>query len=763
MTRLSIQEMCRGDGKGYIRFLCDIESDFRDWHACLSAGVSKKIACPVIPEDKLHAVITFPLLDAPVYSIVLNSDYGEESHFTVDARQLKWQSRFNYRFRRQAAYEIRDIDDGDHCPNQLVPKMTFCVKTAGRIAVACDVAAPNGGVSLRAHLYDEMGTELVSHFADYGPTRSSLSVSAYDPIEIRRCAFILPDLDRTYFLFLEDVSGKNLMSFIASDPRTRFLARQTLNFNAEDPASNDRYDTFLQHAMGDKARHEAQRATQFTCKPVFSIIVPLFKTPLPFLHDMADSVLKQTYPFWELVLVNASPEDVTLYDALERLKASEPRISVVTLDGNLGIATNTARGIEHATGDYLCFLDHDDCIEPDTLFYYQQAISADPSCDLLFCDEDHFKEVGEYFNPHFKPGFNLELLRSHNYVTHFLTVSHELLDAIGPSTAAFDGAQDYDLTLRACEKAKGIAHVPHVLYHWRMHAESSNTNPEGKAYAHEAGRRALQGHFQRCGIDAEVQDGPLMFTYLPLYRAKPDSLVVVLTSKTRPSSVNARLYDALAEATAVEEFSVVPCEDTPSAKNEAVRGAEGNMILFLDESIYDIRAGDIDRMIGAAQRTDTGPVGGRLLYENDLVEKAGVAIGGLDRPLLPLHRFLQSEDYGYYMQARLSQNVSGITSEFMLIGRSVFLGQGGFDESFCTPRIADMDLCSTLRQKTRRGAVLLPTVSVHRKPYEESNLDGLEFHKDLYRFYNHWPEYYISNDPFINPNLDQNSPWYSMG
>lgn len=77
----------------------------------------------------------------------------------------------------------------------------------------------------------------------------------------------------------------------------------------------------------------------------------------------------------------------------------------------------------------------------------------------------------------------------------------------------FDGAQDYDLILRAIgrllyEEERGrdaVIHVPKVLYHWRCHTESTAENPESKQYAYEAGKRAVEDFMAARGWRGKVE------------------------------------------------------------------------------------------------------------------------------------------------------------------------------------------------------------------------------------------------------------------
>ena len=157
-----------------------------------------------------------------------------------------------------------------------------------------------------------------------------------------------------------------------------------------------------------------QAATELPDGPLLSVIVPLFKTPIPFFWEMAESVLAQSYGRFELVLVNASPDDAQLAQAVVELTSRDERVRVVALEAKLGIAGNTNAGIEAAQGDVLCFLDHADTLAPDALFCYARAVADDPTIDMLYCDEDHIDETGAHGYPNFKPEWDPYLLLAMN-------------------------------------------------------------------------------------------------------------------------------------------------------------------------------------------------------------------------------------------------------------------------------------------------------------------------------------------------------------
>ncbi|MBR3470130.1 MAG: glycosyltransferase [Lachnospiraceae bacterium] len=262
--------------------------------------------------------------------------------------------------------------------------------------------------------------------------------------------------------------------------------------------------------------------------PKFSILVPAYRTNPVFLKELVTSVCDQVYPYWELLILDAT-EDDSVRKALSECDG-DAGIRYMHLDSNGGISENTNAGISYVTGDYVGLLDHDDVLTPDALYEMAMAIRGETKDGLEGClrtplvvysDEDKWDGAKEFYDLNRKEDFNLDLLLSNNYVCHFLVMERELFCKL-KLRKDFDGAQDYDLILRATAELimraksswgsevemvqQSIRHVPKVLYHWRCHKASTAENPGSKAYAYEAGKRALQDFADGQGWNAKARD-----------------------------------------------------------------------------------------------------------------------------------------------------------------------------------------------------------------------------------------------------------------
>ena len=296
---------------------------------------------------------------------------------------------------------------------------------------------------------------------------------------------------------------------------------------------------------------QKQRRRVWPAHITVSIVVPTYETKEEYLRACIESVLNQTYEHFELILADAS-----VSDSVRNIVAGykDYRIKYMHLEKNAGISVNTNAGIRVAIGDYIGLLDHDDILTPDCLYEYVSLIEKGRregvNYAFIYCDEDKCDEkCTSFYEPNFKPDFNLDLLLSNNYICHFLVMNARLFKEL-KLREEYDGAQDYDVVLRAyaatCEmsavKRVEYGHIQKVLYHWRCHKGSTASNPQSKDYAYEAGRRAVEDYLKRKGISADVLNSAHKGFYNVVYKdgntygqGESDRLkrVRMLTSTTR--------------------------------------------------------------------------------------------------------------------------------------------------------------------------------------------------------------------------------------
>lgn len=560
------------------------------------------------------------------------------------------------------------------------------------------------------------------------------------------------------------------------------------------------HDWFLKHraALGELER---QRHAHFAYEPKISILVPACHTPPDVFREMLASVAAQTYGNWELCIAGVCGGDKALAMQLRILPQQDGRIRCRILKENDGISANTNAAFQMATGEFVGFLDHDDILEPDALYEVARLLQ-DQEADLVYTDEDKVSGDLSYFtDPNFKPDFSIDLLRSHNYITHFVVLRTSLFKEAGGLRSAFDGAQDYDLLLRCTERTNRIRHAAKPLYHWRMGDGSTAQAPENKQYCYEAGRRALQEHLGRMGISARVEcaEKPLWGFYRTRYAAAGTPLVsIVIANKDHAADLK-RCIRSVREKSTYRNFEFVIVENGSTSKetfacyrdlcrqdphtkvlrwkgcneefnysavnNYGVRHASGDYILFLNNDTELLAPDGILEMLGICMRKEVGVVGAKLLYEDGSVQHAGVVIG-FDRYAMHVFHGIGRDDYGFMMRARINCNYSAVTGACLMTKRSVWEEAGGLTESLAVAA-NDVDYCLKVRE---RGYLIVYSAYAQWRHYE-SKTRGYEdtpekaarYEKEKDRFRERWADILREGDPYYNRNFPLDAAPFTLG
>ena len=446
---------------------------------------------------------------------------------------------------------------------------------------------------------------------------------------------------------------------------------------------------------------EAQRKRHFVKDITFSIVVPTYQTPERFLRQMIESVLGQTFCRVELLLADGSKDDSVEKIAAE-YAASDKRIKYRRLSENKGISENTNEGLKMATGEYIGLLDHDDILELHALYEMRMAIAKNPEADVLYSDEDKVSfDLKTYFEPHFKPDFNQDLLRSNNYICHFLVFKRELLEQVGGFRAEYDGAQDFDLVLRLTEKAKCVVHIPQILYHWRSHEASTATNPMSKLYAYEAGRRAVKEHLKRCGESGIVTDTRFYGFYQTTYKMDKELSVDLIFCSSKHQENKKILKDFSRDFDGQNVGNVIYYDNEFNKfviiSKEQKMSSE--VLLFAEAGLSGVSRSGVEQLVLNCLREGIGMAGGRILSEQ------GNLLYGRMEPdktgnLVFADAGLQKGFTGYFHKAILQQNTEGVSHRLFAV-RKELLDAWQPDENLSAEE-AMKQLCSFVKKSGYR-------------------------------------------------------------
>ena len=584
----------------------------------------------------------------------------------------------------------------------------------------------------------------------------------------------------------------------------QFLIRLIERFQSQDID----YETWFGLNKVPEGELERQKSVVFE-KPVkISIVVPLYQTPERFLREMIESVCNQTYGNWELCLADASPladGDKTLGEGRKESRTTkltgivkeymekDDRIRYRILEKNGGISENTNEAIKMATGDFVGLLDHDDLLERDALYEIMEKIAKNDETDVVYTDEDKINRKGtKHLIPNMKPDFNLDLLRSNNYICHFLVARKSIIDQVGGFRKEFDGAQDYDFTFRCTEAARVVAHVPRVLYHWRTHSGSTSDNPDSKMYAFDAGKRAVEAHLARMKVEAKVEETDDLGYYRIRYQLKETPMVSILIPNKDQKESLQKCLQSIWEKTEYENYEILIVENNSTKEetfayykeidkknrvrvlywdrefnysainNFAAREAKGEYLLLLNNDTEVITKGWIKELLSNCARKEVGMVGAKLYFPDNTIQSAGtiIGLGGLaDHAFVNMSR----KRAGYMHRASIQMNLSGVTAACAMVKRSVYEEVGGLEEKLS---VAFNDVDLGLKIVTAGYLIVYdPFVELYHYESRSRGVDDekRERHKKEVQYAQEkWKDFLEAGDPCYSPNLTLSKHNFSL-
>ena len=825
--------MCRGDGKAYVgvrlpavpagtKPVVEARTDAgREipvlWHQDGESEKRFNQACGVLVFPLLSVEsVTFTLsvadgsggsLDSPSNSAPKNILTNATTRtMKLNMNVLKWTSRLMYRLRPQACKKLLAIEAACTTSAELLVCVPDESWTVWRLAITRpfqeELKGQEKNNDLEFSLLDAQGNLcesepliLENQVVDAPSARMQKTTVSFRLLDSSRL--------ECFCIAVADSSNKTI-AFFGLGPGEREGALAQTHLRQKNASNQTDYQRWRAAHTPTQEELKLQTTTNFAHEPLISIVTPSFQPNLRYLAEMITSVCAQTYGKWELILVDAQPQESGVAKVLPPF--NDERIKRIDCAQNLGIVGNTNYGIKQAAGDFIAFLDYDDVLAPQTLFEYVKAINENPHAGLLYCDEEMFeqskrkqgKQENESFSPIFKSPFNRDLLYTHNCVTHFLMVSRQALEEVGLSDNEVNGAQDYDLTLKILETNYEIIHVPHMLYRWRMHADStSGDNAESKPYAHEAGRLALKRHFERRNLAVHVEDGKIPYTYRVRYTLpSPHPLVdIIIPSKDYREILDACLTSIL-ELSTYDNYAITVIENNSTDEatfcyyEEIQQRSDKVKVLFwegefnysqlinfgmsktaapyallLNNDTEVISPDFIEEMLGYLQRPEVGVVGAKLYFSDRLVQHAGMLIGPHDM-VVHVNQNLARDGAGYLSRAERPGSFSSVTGACQMVKRSVFEHVGGYTEAFAVG-FNDADFCCKV---TEAGYLVVFSpyaelfhhefTSRGREEGDSAKMQRWQQEREL--MIAKWSSYFTSGDPFLNPNLDRNSCYFAL-
>lgn len=555
-------------------------------------------------------------------------------------------------------------------------------------------------------------------------------------------------------------------------------------------SKNKRYKIWIENNEPTFEELEEQKKEKFKIEPKISLVVPMYNTPVKYFKELVESLINQTYENWELCLADGSVEKNEL---LQEVINKDNRIKYKFLNENKGISGNTNSAIQMATGDYIALLDHDDLIPVFCLYELVKTINKNPEVEFIYTDEDKITgDDNKRYDPHFKPDFSIDTLRSNNYITHLAVFKKELMNKLEGFRDEYNGAQDFDIILRMAENTNKIVHIPKILYHWRVHQDSTAMISAAKPYAYEAGKRAVEDHLKRQNLKARVTHGGDMHgVYQVEYEVEGNPKVSILIPNKDSVKLLKNCINSILKLTTYSNYEIVIIENNSEKKetfeyyneikklekikilkypekgfnyskiiNYGVKNCDGDFTVQLNSDTKLLTPNWLEKFIGFAQRKDIGAVGARLYYKDKSIQHAGISIGICG---LAANLFVNTPKgvHAYLGRECTTRNVSAVTGACLFSRKSIYEEVGYMDEEKFAVAFNDVDFCLKLREK---GYLIVYNPYIEFIHYE-SKTRGYEvtpekkarFEKESNNFKNKWKEQLKETDPYSNINFSKDN------
>lgn len=532
--------------------------------------------------------------------------------------------------------------------------------------------------------------------------------------------------------------------------------------------------------------------------PLFSIILATRNSDPVTLHACLDSVLAQTYEYWQLCVADEASTAPHGREILKEYAERDRRVHVICRSPNGHTVEAQNAALDLANGDFVVLLDPADTLAPHALFAITQALQQRPTAQLVYSDEDKLDEQGQRCDPYFKPDFSRDLLYSQDYFSHLGVYRRELVQAAGGFRNGFESGSAYDLVLRCVARIqhdRDILHIPQVLYHRRT-ATASIAIPQAPEpnNASEAGRRALQDHFDGLGLSVEVSViAPGIYRHRwPLPEPAPQVSLIVPTRNSY--DILKTCLDSILERTTYPHYEILLVDNQSTCKrtlaymaelpatgkvrvlrydcpfnysainNFAAQQVRGSLLGLINNDVEVISPDWLTEMVSHAVRPDIGCVGAKLYYPDDTIQHAGVVcgLGVADHG----HRHFPRHAPGYFGRLWTIYNPSAVTGAALVLRKAVFDTVGGLDEQGLPVAFNDVDLCLKVMTAGYRNlwtpfAELYHHESVSRGA-DEAPEKRARFLGECAVMRSRWTAL-LDNDPYYNPNLTRTREDYSPG
>lgn len=530
----------------------------------------------------------------------------------------------------------------------------------------------------------------------------------------------------------------------------------------------------------------------FKYKPLISIIIPVYNASPTDLELCIQSALNQTYLNFEICISDDNSTKQETKDVLKKYENND-KVKINYRNKNGMISKNMNSAIEISSGDFIGFLDNDDLLDKNALYYIVKELNSNKKLDLIYTDEDKIDENGKYCEPNFKTDWAPDTLLSMNYICHFTVIRRKVLEKVGLFRSEYDGAQDYDLFLRVTEVTTAISHIPKILYHWRKSPNSTAAESGNKNYAREAGKKALGAALKRRKISAEVRYDERTPFYIINYKVIKEPKVSIIIPTKDCKDILEKCINSIYEKTKYKNYEIVIVDNNSEKEetleylqkvqeeheniriikdngkfnysrinNDAIKQTKCDYVMLLNNDTEVLTEGWLTTMVGYAMQKHIGCVGAKLLYPDYTVQHAGVilGLGGVaSHAYIGAHR----DDLGYLGRLSVPYDYSANTAACLLVSRKKFDEVDGLDENL-EVAYNDIDFNIKLLEKGYYNVTLQQVELIHyeskSRGFDTTPEKKKRFEQEIKYMMDKW-QYQIKNDKFYNKNFSKKA-WFQL-
>jgi lipopolysaccharide heptosyltransferase II len=596
------------------------------------------------------------------------------------------------------------------------------------------------------------------------------------------CGSLRPDVQAVYpFIKNSDKSGFTFYAdFVRIQPSpekypilVRAIAKDgkigEIELFLDEP---DLYKNYLERTTPNEGTLHWMReiSVRLSVKPSISLVLIAKEETLPFLACSLDSVMAQTYPFWNILLFCEKELPVDILQKIHPLM-DEDKLKCYPLSDR-GVSLNMIQG------DFLGFIRSGDILAPHALFEMVKKINVDGPLDLIYTDEDTLID-GHRKDFFFKPDWSPDLLFSMNYIGQFFLLSRECFIQAGGFHHEFSSEAIYDLLFRVTEHTQIIGHVPLVLYTKNSDIENF---PQGE-------KKVIEESLSRQGYRGEVIPLTEKGTSWRVRReiiGNPKVSIIILTAYKKPDLFRNCLRSIIEKSTysnyeiilidhsfgklsqkdleqlfPVTAFKVIKYNGNfnfSHMNNLGAENASGDYLILLNDDTEVITPGWIEAMLEHAQQSHIGVVGIKLFYPDEAIQHGGVFLADTGGGARHAFRFFLRDSDGYCGFLKTVRNCSAVTFACVMIPKKVYLELKGLDENLRV-ECNDVDFCLRANEAGYR-VVWTPFALLYHR--ELATREKINFKDDTSFFWNRWQHLLEKGDPYYNSSLTLDSDDFSL-